>query len=195
MRIRAERVEAERLDQARAQANAVEEKREALAAVEKDLNALFSEPDAHKRGKALEGVLNRLFSASGILVEEAFTLRGEPGDGIIEQIDGVVRVDLPCLVEMKWLKDAVGPSDAAQHLVRVYHRPAEVRGLLISANGFTPAVEANHRDAIVKGRVVALCGIDELVHLLREERGLAHFLRAKMDAAAIHRNPFHRPLG
>ncbi len=57
------------------------------------LSALFGESNSQKRGKSLEGVLNRLFEASGILVREAFTLTGAQGEGIVEQIDGVVEID------------------------------------------------------------------------------------------------------
>jgi restriction system protein len=44
----------------------------------------------HIRVLALESVMNKLFKAYGILVKEAFTLRGDKGEGIIEQIDGVI---------------------------------------------------------------------------------------------------------
>ena len=49
----------------------------ALAAIKADLFALFTQKDAHARGKALEGVLNRLFKAFEILIREDFTLRTE----------------------------------------------------------------------------------------------------------------------
>lgn len=181
--------QSEELAERRAKNEVLRQKREAMAAVKGDLYALFREDDAQKRGKALEGVLNRLFQTYGILVEESFAVRGNPGEGIIEQIDGVVRIDAPCLVEMKWLKGAVSVGDAAQHLIRVFSRP-EVRGLLIAVNGFSPGVEAQHRDALVKGRVVTLCGLDELIRVLEQEYDLAQFLRAKMDAAMLRREPY-----
>lgn len=61
--------------------------------VKADLFALFGETDAHKRGKALEGVLNRLFSSYQILVRDAFSIKGACGEGVIEQIDGIVEID------------------------------------------------------------------------------------------------------
>lgn len=70
-----------------------QERRAKLEAVRKDLFGLFKEQNRHKRGKALEGVLNRLFQAAAISVREAFTLTGEEGEGIVEQVDGVVEID------------------------------------------------------------------------------------------------------
>jgi restriction system protein len=195
MHDKAEAAVNERRAEAQAKLKEAQAKRAALASVKEELFALFSESDPWKRGKALEGVLNRLCEVSGILIEEAFTLRGEPGEGVVEQIDGVIRVDAPCLVEMKWLAGAVRTDESAQHLVRVYHRPEAVRGLLISANGFSDGVVGQHRDAIVKGRIVALCGLDEIVRLLDEEADLGVFLRTKMERAATHRDPYYRPLG
>jgi hypothetical protein len=73
---------------------AVEKERKTkLAKVKSQLFGLFAESDAHKRGKALEGVLNSLFAAYGILVRESFTVKGRCGEGVIEQIDGLVEVD------------------------------------------------------------------------------------------------------
>jgi len=44
-------------------ADTAEKRRSALTSIRDELFALFSEVDAHKRGKTLEGVLNRLFDA------------------------------------------------------------------------------------------------------------------------------------
>lgn len=49
--------------------------RQAIEAVRDDLYALFPDANAHRRGKALEGILNRLFETAGILVREAFEVR------------------------------------------------------------------------------------------------------------------------
>jgi restriction system protein len=48
--------------------------------MKKQLYALFAMSDPKKRGKALEGVLNRLFSSHGLTVREAFSVaNGESG--------------------------------------------------------------------------------------------------------------------
>jgi|ERR1022692_41768 restriction system protein len=82
-----------RMAEKEADAEAKRQKQAIIAAIRTDLCGLFAETNAHKRGKALEGILNRLFAAFGILVREAFTLRGNSGEGIVEQIDGVVEVE------------------------------------------------------------------------------------------------------
>ena len=51
-----------------AELRAKKARREALDQVRTNLFALFAEKDPHRRGKALEGVLNRLFETSDILV-------------------------------------------------------------------------------------------------------------------------------
>ena len=66
--------------------------RERIEQVKREFFALFAETDAHRRGTALEAVLNRFFAAYGIQVREAFTLRLD-GAGAVEQIDGVVELD------------------------------------------------------------------------------------------------------
>ena len=120
------------------------------------LFALFGEADAQKRGKALEGVLNRLFQVSGILPREAFTLRGWNNEGIIEQTDGVVKIDGEVyLVEMKWLKERAGVPDVSEQLVRVFNR-TEARGIIISASGFTGPAVTTCREAL-NNRMVTMC--------------------------------------
>jgi restriction system protein len=59
--------------------------------VQAELGSLFAQSDPHKRGKALEGVLNRLFKAGGISVRDAFVLRVD-GEGVVEQVDGVIEL-------------------------------------------------------------------------------------------------------
>ena len=48
------------------EAQAKREARERIEQVKRELFALFGETDAHRRGTALEDVLNRLFGANGI---------------------------------------------------------------------------------------------------------------------------------
>ena len=92
------------LEDKRRETEALKQRQENIEVIRKDFNRLFAMNDAHKRGRLLEGVLNRLFKADGILVRESFTRVAEPGHGIIEQVDGVVELDGNIyLVEMKWL--------------------------------------------------------------------------------------------
>lgn len=156
-----------------------------------DLFRLFAENDAHKRGKALEGVLNRLFASYEVLVREAFTLQGTGAEGVIEQIDGAVEFDGHLyLAEMKWMTAPIGPAEISPHLVRVFSRGGQVRGLFISYSTFTPAAIGICRDAIAQGRVVVLSTLEEIVNLLSRDGDLKPWLKAKVEAALIDKQPF-----
>jgi restriction endonuclease Mrr len=186
--------ERERERQARQAVHAQEQQKmqklhEKRATVKQKLYALFQEPDAHKRGKALEGVLNELFETHGILVREAFTLRGTTGEGIIEQIDGLIEFRGHLyLVEMKWYKDPIGRPKISPHLVSVYSR-GDVRGLFISASGYTPAAITDTKSALTQ-KVCVLMDLEEIVALLEREGELQALLQRKVVAAEADRNPF-----
>src|SRR5713101_4426451 len=96
---------------------------EERTAIKDSLYKLFAETNPYRRGKQLEGILNRLFSFAGFLVREAFTINGDEAQGIVEQIDGVVEIDgMLYLVEMKWWEKPIGRTEIAPHLVSVYGR-------------------------------------------------------------------------
>ena len=163
--------------------------RDKRAEVKHRLYALFGETDAHKRGKALEGVLNDLFATHGISVREAFTLRGAPGEGIVEQIDGLIEFKGHLyFVEMKWLKDSAGRGDVSPHLVSVYGR-GDVRGLFISASGYSPAALVDAKTALAT-KTCVLMDLEEIVALLEREGELQALLQQKVVAAEADRNPF-----
>jgi restriction system protein len=172
---------------------ALRQKKESKGVIRKDLSGLFAETNPQKRGKLLEGVLNRLFEEEGILIREAFTLEGEQGEGIIEQIDGVVEIDGNFyLVEMKWWGSPLGVGEVAQHIVRVYSR-GHARAILISASGFSgPAIE--ECKGALREKVVILCKLEELVLLLEQEKDMKEFFKEKIQAAIIDKNPLFEPL-
>ena len=159
------------LENKRRETEALKRRQENLEAIRKDFYRLFAMDDAHERGQLLEGVLNRLFEVTGILVRESFTRVGEPGHGVVEQIDGVIELDGHIyLVEMKWLKEPVGVADVSQHLVRVFSRN-ESRGIFISYSDYTtPAIDVC-KDSLSKA-VVVLCTIQEFVILLENDMNL-----------------------
>jgi hypothetical protein len=84
MRIERETEAKEAKAEASRKIQAAQQQREKIQSLTKDLFALFGEPDAAKRGKALEAVLNRLFEAYGMLVREAFTVKGSCGEGLVK---------------------------------------------------------------------------------------------------------------
>jgi restriction system protein len=168
---------------------AIEKKDQTIAALKAELFALFAEKDPRLRGKALEGILNRLFTAEEILVREAFTLCGSDREGVVEQIDGVIELDNHlCFVEVKWWEKPVGVPEVSQHMMRVFLR-AESRAIVISASDFTASAVTTCKEALAQ-KVVSLCTLQELVLLLERRAGLSWFLRQKMQSTIIEKNPF-----
>jgi restriction system protein len=152
---------------------------------------LFGEADAHKRGKLLEDALNKLFAFAQILVREAFTLKSQEGDGIIEQIDGAVEIDgMLFLVEMKWWDKPIGRQEISPHLVSIYGR-GDVGGICISYSGFTPAAVEEAKNALAQ-KVSVLAELQEIVQILESEGDLKEFLREKIQRAKSDRNPFYK---
>jgi len=178
---------------------AVQERRERIQTISKDLNSLFTEGDAQKRGKALESVLNRLFEAYGMLVRESFTIKGACGGGVIEQIDGVVEMDGDLyLVEMKWWNQTLGTNEISPHLVRVYGRGAQAKGIFISYTDYSVGAIDTCRQALAGGALVALCKLQEIVMVLDKfEQGadLRTMLRTKVHAALLDKKPWHEYFG
>jgi restriction system protein len=160
-------------------------------AIKKDLYALFAEKNAWRRGKALEGVLNRLFASYEILVKEAFTVKGDPGQGIVEQIDGAVEVDGHLyLVEVKWWEQRIGRAELAPHLVSVYSR-ADARGMFISCSGFSEGA-LNDAKMALSQRIYLLAELEEIVHILDQEKDMKHWIAEKAMAAQTNRQPLFK---
>jgi restriction system protein len=172
---------------------ATQEKRKELEVIKRDICALFASENPRKRGLVLEEIFNRLFKTSGILIRESFHRTGEEGQGIIEQIDGVISLDGEIyLVEMKWLKDKAGVDDVSRHLVRVFTRGSS-RGIFISATEYTDPALDTCKDALSKA-VVILCSVEEIILLLERSGDLNELLRRKIHAAIIDKKPFLRVL-
>jgi len=177
------------------QLDALKKRQTELTSIKDDLFALFGMPDdeRQKRGKLLEGVLNRLFKAGDILVREAFELVGEEGEGVIAQIDGVVEIDgYLYLVEMKWWSKPLGKIEVSPHLVNIFNR-GHVGGILISASGYTDPAITVCKEALSQ-KVIVLCELDEIVLLLERRGSLKEFLKAKINVAALEKKPLYKPL-
>ena len=185
-----------RIAEQEAAAKTLQERKAKRDKVRADLFALFSQQDAHKRGKLLERVLNDLFACFDILVREDFTIRGNCGEGVIEQIDGLIELEGHLyLVEMKWWNVPIGVGDIAPHLVRVFSRGGQARGLFISYSDFSEPAIAQCRDAMIRGAIVVLSKLDEIVSLLTAEGDLKKWLKAKINAAIVDKQPFVRGSG
>lgn len=174
----------------RAKQAAASAKRAKMEDVSKRLSALFGMDDRpQQRGKLLEGVLNDLFRAYEVNVREDFRRRTPDNSAVLEQIDGVIELDGSIhLVEMKWLKDAVGISELGSHLVRVFGR-ANASGILISNSGYTDPAIVQCRE-FLNQKTTFLCSLREIVMLLQRQDDLEKFLRRKSQAAIVDKNPF-----
>lgn len=165
-------------------------KREAIESIKNELFAIFGEKNPNVRGKKLEGILNRWFAEAGIGVRKAFEVVGPESEGIVEQIDGVIDLDGHLyFVEMKWWKDPLGVPEISQHLSRVFLR-AEARALIISASSYTTAAIVTCRDALAFQKIVTLCTLKEMVEVLEYQADLAEFLKRKVQATIMEKNPF-----
>ena len=179
--------DAKRAEMAEAQA-----KRARREQVKADLFALFGEQDPGRRGKALEGVLNRLFEAEDILIREAFDRRDPETGRTIEQIDGAIELDgRVYLVEMKWWSEPLGRGDVSSHLVRVHHR-GDVGGILISNSPYQRSAVADCKDALTT-KTVVLVELREIVDVLNGDRTVRALLTAKIHAAALYKDPLVFP--
>ncbi len=171
----------------------INEKKEKLNNIKKELYALFGNVDPWQRGKTLEKILNDLFDSFEILIKESFTLRGNEGQGIVEQIDGVIGFEGNIyFVEMKWWDCPLGVPEMSQHLVRIYHR-GQARGIFISANGYTQPAIKICQEALQK-TVVALCDMEEIIKILESEKDLKHYLKEKINSAVVNKNPYYKIL-
>jgi restriction endonuclease Mrr len=180
------------IDKKNAELKAAELKASRIDEAKKHFYSLFSESlSPQVRGKKLETALNNLFKAYGILIREAFHLVGEDGEGIIEQVDGVIELKGTLyFVEMKWYKDPVGVPEISQHLVRLMSR-AEGRGIFISYSNFTAPAIAQTREFLSQ-KILILTTLQEIVIILEEQSDLENFFIQKADAALIHKNPYYK---
>jgi restriction system protein len=191
MALETEKVRHERQEKHLRELAATQKKAEERESIKKDLCALFSVPDPRRRGKALEGVLNRLFASFGILVREAFTINDSTSGAVIEQIDGAIELDGHVyVVEMKWVKARVG-TELGQHAARVMVRPPDVRALYISASGYTDAAILIAKE-FLSHRLCILMELEEIVACLDKERDLREMLRTKISRAQTHKQVLFR---
>lgn len=165
-----------------------------LQNIKNELCALFSAKNPHKRGKDLEKVLNGYFREYKILVKEDFKRTGEQGEGIIEQIDGIIDVDNTIyLVEMKWKKDSIGSEDIYAHLGRIYHR-TNAHGIFISASRYSPSGITAAKEAQLKNALLILFDLDELIKIVEREDDFKSYLRERINNAIIDKDPYKKCL-
>jgi hypothetical protein len=184
-----------RLKEARQQrltAEAKQKRRDTFAALRTRLVSLSAITNPQQRGLALEGVLNDLFKIDGLSIRDAFTIKDENGR-VQEQIDGLIALDgQPILVEAKWHKVPIGRGEISQHLVRLYGR-AGVLGLFLSSSRYTDPAIAECKTALTQ-RVIVLAEVNEILMLLEDpDANLGGWLRSKIMAATVDRQPLSYP--
>lgn len=177
--------------EAEKRAAGIRRKRAERDAISSELSRLFTAADPVARGKSLEVLLNRLFATDGISVREPFRVVSTDGDGVLEQIDGVIELDGNLyLVEIKWWAAPLGVGDVSQHMIRVFQR-GQSRGLFIVHPGYTaPAIESVKQSLQQAPFVLAV--LEELVHVFRTETSVVEWLRGKITAAIADKDPFKK---
>ena len=175
----------------REKSDGIRQRNEDLTNLRHDFYALFGLADPHQRGKELETILGRFFSAHEILVREPFALVDEFSGKINEQIDGVVEIDGHLyLVEMKWLKDPVDVVDMSRHINRVLTR-VDCRGIFISYSGYTSSAVSACKEAMRDAPII-LCTLEEFVMLMEHSGDVQDFLREKVRALIVDKNPYRK---
>jgi restriction endonuclease Mrr len=170
----------------------IQKQRDERLQIRSDLYALFAMTDPHKRGKALVGVLNRLFANFGMLVREAFTVQSDKGDGVIEQIDGAVEINGALyIVEMKWWDKPIGRQEMAPHLVSVFNRGGDVRGIFIAYSGFSAAAIADVKNALAH-KIFVLTELEEIVKALDAEADIKELFVTKIQHSQTHKEPLYK---
>lgn len=169
----------------------INKRRENLIKIKDELFSLFSEINPQKRGKLLENVLCKYFKLYDILVKEDFRRNGDQG-GIVEQIDGIIEIDNRIfLVEMKWKKDPIAGEDIFSHLGRIYHR-SKAHGVFISASGYTQSGIIAAKEALIGNALLIMFDLEEFVKIIENETDFKNYLRDKINAAIIEKNPYKR---
>lgn len=172
--------------------DAIKKQQDIKDQIKKDLYSLFGESNPQKRGKKLETVLNSYFKAFNILIKEDFKRTGENGEGILEQIDGIIEIDYHIyLVEMKWTKSPIASNDIFAHLGRIYHRTS-AHGIYISASGYTPSGIEATKEALHGNALLVLFELEEFVNIMEKEIDFNQYLRDKIKKAIIDKNPYVR---
>ena len=145
-------------------------------------------------GRLIEPILGDLFRTYNIQIREDFTRRDPDSGLVLAQVDGAIELDgIVHLVELKWLKEPLGPADFSPQLGRLMSRP-DVSGIFLSMSGYTESVIRECAKALDR-RMLFLCSLQEISRLLLRQDDLIRFLKRKSRAAIVDRNPYLEILG
>lgn len=178
-----------RLREEQQRADAKKKKAEALHKIQQDFASLFREKNPWKRGKQLEGVLNSFFEYNNILLSEAITIKGDEGQGIIEQIDGVIEYKGKVyLVEAKWESETLGREKVASHLVRAYNRGGCEGGIFVSYSSYSQAAIEDCKTALGT-KVFILFSLEEIFKIIENDGNFIPLLDEKINRAILYKQP------
>ena len=178
-----------------AEALAIRQKSEERSMLSSEFGATAALQNGPERGRAVETVLNKIFNHFGISVREPFRVRCDETGKVLEQIDGAIEIDAKlCLAEIKWWSAPVGVPELQQHISRILLRGGSgaVHGIYIACNGYSDTTVKTARDAIAAGCVIALCDMQDFVAILDGQVELREFLRTRVNAAILDKNPYLR---
>jgi len=93
---------------------------------------------------------------------------------------------------MKWWNEPLSTQEVSPHLIRIFNR-GYPGGILITNSEFTQPAITIFEEALSE-KIVVLCELEEIVTLLEWGGSLKDFLKAKIDAAVVDKNPLFKPL-
>lgn len=130
------------VERRRKEARVTAQHREALSehleALRQSYVQLLAMPDAQARGYRLQNLLSELFSLFDLDPKASFAIEGE-------QIDGAFSFEnTDYLLEAKWQKDPVEPSDLRDFDGVIKSKLKTTLGLFVAINGFTEAAVKTH---------------------------------------------------
>jgi len=158
------------------------ERRRALDGLRGRLLELRTLSDRQEAGRALEALLNELFSLGELQPSPAFRVVGE-------QIDGSFVLDSEVyLLEAKWTREAVPEAELLVFRGKIEGKSRITRGLFLSANGFS----AEAVSSITKGKQPTFVMMDgaDLYRVLEGHLEIGELLRKKVRRLAERGEPY-----
>lgn len=149
---------------------------EDLRRLQESFVQLSAEGDRQKRGLALEGLLNQLFTIYGLEPRAPFRVTGEQIDGSF-LLDGQVY-----LVEAKWEKQPLSEAALLVFRGKIEGKSTFTRGVFVALNDITPGA----RDAITRGKSPSFFVMNgyDLMMVLSEAISLTEFVKKRVRLLA-----------
>lgn len=165
-------------------------------AVKNDFYSIFSILDnqSQQRGELLEDVINRIFKAYNVPINEPFELiKQNNHDSLEHRLESTIDIaGFLYLVEIIWRNDPVDFSEISYHIVRVFNRNLS-GGILITNSEFTQAAITACKQ-VLSQKTMVLCKAEEIVTLMEQNASLNDLLNDKIYAAKTKQNPLFKPL-